>query len=109
MVNIRDLIDDAKCFETVRAMRWPEGVTCPKCSSASVVKNGRDESQPDRQRYEPGMLPQTDDLVNRAMSIGIGVADLNLGSSFGVTVRDGADLVHERAERFCAVASRHLT
>ena len=52
MVNIRDLIDDAKCFETVRTMRWPDGVTCPKCSSASVIKNGRDESQPDRQRYE---------------------------------------------------------
>jgi len=63
----------------------------------------------DRQQYRQGMLPQTDDLVNRAMSIGIGVADPNLGSSFGVTVRDGADAVHERAERFCDVASRHLT
>jgi transposase-like protein len=52
MVNIRDLIDDAKCFETVRTMRWPDGVTCPNCSAASVIKNGRDETQPHRQRYE---------------------------------------------------------
>ena len=52
MVNIRDLIDDAKCFETVRTMRWPDGVTCPTCASDHVIKNGRDVSQPDRQRYE---------------------------------------------------------
>jgi transposase-like protein len=51
MVNIRDLIDDAKCFETVRVMRWPDGVTCAHCSSDRVIKNGRDETQRDRQRY----------------------------------------------------------
>jgi transposase-like protein len=51
MVNIQDLIDDAKCYGTVRAMRWPDGVTCPHCSSASVIKNGRDDTQPHRQRY----------------------------------------------------------
>ena len=52
MVNIRDLIDDAKCFETVGTMRWPDGVTCPTCASDHVIKNGRNESQPDRQRYQ---------------------------------------------------------
>jgi transposase-like protein len=52
LLNIRDLIDDAKCFDTVRAMRWPDGVTCPHCSSDRVIKNGRDETQRDRQRYE---------------------------------------------------------
>jgi hypothetical protein len=25
MVNIQALIDDAKCFQAVRAMRWPDG------------------------------------------------------------------------------------
>jgi hypothetical protein len=29
MVNIQDLIDDAKCYETVRTIRWPDGVSCP--------------------------------------------------------------------------------
>src|SRR6266852_6174052 len=52
MLNIRDLIDDAKCFETVRTLRWPDGVTCPSCSSPTVIKNGRDEAQSHRQRYE---------------------------------------------------------
>jgi dTDP-4-amino-4,6-dideoxygalactose transaminase len=59
-------------------------------------------------RYWPGMLPQTDALVRRAMSIGIGVSDPNLGSNFGVTVRDGEPLVRERAHQFRAVASRYL-
>ena len=29
MVNIQHLIDDAKCFETVRALRWADGIVCP--------------------------------------------------------------------------------
>ena len=51
MVNIRDLIDDAKCFQTIRDMRWPDRVICPHCSSGDVVKHGRDDTQPHRQRY----------------------------------------------------------
>src|SRR6202163_1962579 len=52
MVNIQDLFDDAKCYQTIRDMRWPDGVTCPHCSSASVIKNGRDDTEPHRQRYD---------------------------------------------------------
>src|SRR5271157_394914 len=52
MLNILNLIDDARCFETVRAMRWPQGVTCPHCDSLQVTKQGHDESQPERQKYE---------------------------------------------------------
>ncbi len=64
MVNIRDLIDDAKCYETVRAMRWPDGVTCPHCSSDSILKDGRDDTQPDRQRYlGQGCRKRFDDLT----------------------------------------------
>jgi len=51
ILNIRAIIDDAKCFQTVRELRWPDGVRCPHCDSASVVKHGRDETQPERQRY----------------------------------------------------------
>jgi hypothetical protein len=29
MVNIQALIDDAKCFETIHSIRWPDGVRCP--------------------------------------------------------------------------------
>jgi len=51
MINIRDLIDDAKCFETVRELRWPEGISCPHCDSAAIIKDGKDDTQPQRQRY----------------------------------------------------------
>jgi transposase-like protein len=51
MINIRDLIDDAKCYQTVREMRWPDRIICPHCSSESVIKDGRDDTQPHRQRY----------------------------------------------------------
>ena len=51
MLNILNLIDDAKCFETVRALRWPEGVRCVHCASAGVSKQGRDTTHPHRQKY----------------------------------------------------------
>jgi Transposase zinc-ribbon domain len=34
MIHIQSLIDDAKCFETVRALRWPDGVRCAGCDSS---------------------------------------------------------------------------
>ena len=49
---ILNLIDDVKCFATVRQMRWPDGVTCPHCASPRVTKQGHDETQPARQKYE---------------------------------------------------------
>jgi transposase-like protein len=51
LVNLSSLIDDAKCYALVRQHRWPDGVRCPQCSSADVMRNGRDDAQPHRQRY----------------------------------------------------------
>jgi transposase-like protein len=65
MVNIQDLFDDAKCYQTIREMRWPDGVTCPGCSSRSVIKNGRDDTESHRQRYEcKGCRQRFDDLTD---------------------------------------------
>jgi transposase-like protein len=52
MINLQSLMDDAKCFATVRDMRWPDGVMCPHCESPEITKQGRDETQPERQRYQ---------------------------------------------------------
>lgn len=52
LLNIQTLIDDAKCYETVRLLRWPDGARCPHCDSPGVTKQGRDDTQPARQRYE---------------------------------------------------------
>ena len=51
MVNTRDLIDDAKCSQTVWQMSWPERGACPHCSSKSLIKGGRDDTREHRQRY----------------------------------------------------------
>ena len=51
MIHIQSLIDDAKCFETVRGLRWPDGVHCPRCDSSEVTTQGHDDTQPERQRY----------------------------------------------------------
>lgn len=51
MIYIQSLIDDTKCFETVRTLRWPDGVSCPHCDSFDIPKQGHDDTQPERQRY----------------------------------------------------------
>ena len=63
MLNLVKLLDEAKCYETVRQLRWPEGVRCPKCTSEQVIKRGKDETQAHRQRYQcQGCGRQFDDL-----------------------------------------------
>jgi transposase-like protein len=52
LLNIQTLIDDAKCYETVRVLRWPDGIRCPHCDSSEVTKQGKDDTQVHRQRYE---------------------------------------------------------
>jgi transposase-like protein len=65
MVDIQALIDDAKCFETIRSLRWPDGVRCPHCDSAEVARDGHDDTQPQRQRYRcRGCQRRFDDLTD---------------------------------------------
>ena len=51
-VNIKNLIDDVQCYQTVRELRWPDGLECPACKSKQVIKRGFDDTDPARQRYE---------------------------------------------------------
>src|SRR5918911_5318102 len=51
-VNITKLIDEVQCYQTVRELRWPDGITCPSCQSKQVIKRGSDDTEPARQRYE---------------------------------------------------------
>jgi dTDP-4-amino-4,6-dideoxygalactose transaminase len=55
-------------------------------------------------RYWRGMLPATDTLLARSMSIGIGVYDTNL-APWGLRMRDDEDAARRVAERFCEVAT----
>ena len=51
-VNITNLIDEVQCYQTVRELRWPDGIACPSCQSPHVIKRGCDDTEPVRQRYE---------------------------------------------------------
>jgi len=69
LVNLSSLIDDARCFELVRQHRWPEGVRCPHCGNARVARDGRDDTQPDRQRYRCAACgARFDDLTGTALA-----------------------------------------
>ncbi len=37
-------------------------------------------------KYEKGMLPQTDDLLKRAINVSVGVSDAGLGSAYGIGI-----------------------
>ena len=51
LVNIQTLIDEAKCYEVVRQLRWPGGVGCPACDRSAIIKRGKHTHQAHRQRY----------------------------------------------------------
>ena len=51
LINLSGLMDDAKRFAFVRQQRWPDGVCCPGCESAAAIRDGHDDTQPNRQRH----------------------------------------------------------
>ena len=51
LINLQFRVDDAKGFDTVRRLRWPESVRCARCGSDKVARDGHDDRQPERQRY----------------------------------------------------------
>jgi Transposase zinc-ribbon domain len=67
LVNLSALLDEAKCFELVRQHRWPEGVRCPGCHNAAVVRNGRDDGECQGScRLNSVMIPPIDDAAGLA-------------------------------------------
>jgi len=40
MINIQSLLNETQCYETVRELRWPDGVRCVTCKSESINLNG---------------------------------------------------------------------
>lgn len=68
-IRMQSLIDDARCYETVRQLRWPQEVHCPHCASKAVIKRGRDEHEKARQRYEcKGCGKRFDDLTGTVLA-----------------------------------------
>lgn len=68
-LRIQNLIDDAKCFETVRKLRWSNCISCPHCNSTDTIKRGKDDTEINKQRYEcKGCSRKFDDLTNTVFS-----------------------------------------
>ncbi|MCB0548407.1 MAG: transposase [Phaeodactylibacter sp.] len=62
-------MDEAKCYEMLREVRWREGVKCPHCESDTIIKNGYDEVHLHRQRYYCQSCERNfDDLTNTVFS-----------------------------------------
>lgn len=89
--NMEQLLNQS----TITAEKCP--YSCPYYTS----KGGRAQ-------YTRGMLPQTDQLLSRAVNISIGVSDAGLGSAFGVTVHAGPAEVEASAAAFRQAAARYL-
>ena len=67
--TLSGLMDDAKCFALVRRHRWPGGVRCPACDSPAVIRDGCDDTQPNRQRYRcKGCAGRFDDLTGTVLA-----------------------------------------
>lgn len=68
-LNIFNLVDDSKCYEAIRNLRWGNGCQCPHCDSCQVIKRGADETHNARQRYEcKNCHKRFDDLTNTVFS-----------------------------------------
>ena len=51
MFRINHLIDENKCYQAIRQIRWPYGVHCPHCTSNKINKRGKSHRQPGCCRY----------------------------------------------------------
>lgn len=51
MLHIHHLMDNPKCDEEVRRLRWPYGVRCPPCESNQIAKRGRHHRHQECRRY----------------------------------------------------------
>lgn len=55
--------------------------------------------------YEKGMLPQTDDILERAINISIGVVDAGLGAGFGIDPLSTDEQIRSKAMEFVEAAA----
>ena len=68
-ISIQKLIDDARCYEAVRDLRWSEKTFCPHCNADDVIRRGKDDTEIYKQRYEcKQCYKRFDDLTNTVFS-----------------------------------------
>jgi dTDP-4-amino-4,6-dideoxygalactose transaminase len=53
--------------------------------------------------YQKHMLPQTDDILSRAINLSVGVVDPGLGASFGINILSTDEEIEKTAEEFIRI------
>jgi len=53
--------------------------------------------------YRKHMLPQTDDILKRAVNLSVGVVDAGIGASFGINILSTEEEIHKKAAEFVKV------
>ncbi len=56
--------------------------------------------------YSKNMLPQTDDILDRAVNISVGVVDKGLGAGFGINIHSTEDEIDQVAEKINAAIAK---
>ena len=54
---------------------------------------------PCQREYKKNMLPQTDDILDRAVNISVGVVDKGLGSAFGININSSDEEIESVAAK----------
>ena len=114
MIPLTTLLDDVKCYEVLRGLHWPDGVTCPHCQSSQVSKQGRDSTQPARWKYRCGGCGRHfDDLTGTIFAarhqslmawigglylMGLNLSNLQIAHELGLNEDD----VQRMTEQLCA-------
>jgi dTDP-4-amino-4,6-dideoxygalactose transaminase len=88
-------------MEHVLGRKTVDRINCPFSCPYYRDKGGSME-------YTKGMLPRTDDLLNRAINVSIGVSDVGLGSGFGITILSKDDEIDRKIEQFRNTVKKHL-
>jgi transposase-like protein len=51
LTKLTNLLNEAKCYEVIRQLGWPDSVVCLHRRGRGVVRNGHDDRERSRQRY----------------------------------------------------------
>jgi transposase-like protein len=69
LITIKQLVNEAHCYDTIRQLRWAAGVTCPHCDSGDTIRRGYDSPQRVCQRYQcKACGKRFDDLTGTVLS-----------------------------------------
>lgn len=120
-MNLLHLLDEDKCFEVIRAYRWPEGVRCPHCHTDQITKQGRDERQRARQRYRClGCQQKFDDLTGTVFAghhqplrvwvaglylMGLNLSNRQIAHELGINEDDAQQLTRQLRQGVVAAAT----